>query len=59
MAYEYKVLHESDFRNLEPKLNKLGENGWMLVNVCWNNDESLLIATLIREKQPIAKTLRQ
>lgn len=50
MGYEYKVLHESDFRNLEPKLNKLGEDGWKLVNVCWNNDESLLIATLIREK---------
>ena len=57
MGYEYKVLHESDFRNLESKLNKFGEDGWKLVNVCWNNDESLLIATLIREKQSIAKTL--
>ena len=57
MGYEYKVLHESDFRNLESKLNKLGKDGWKLVNVCWNNDESLLIATLIREKQSIAKTL--
>ncbi len=50
MGYEYKVLYESDFRNLESKLNALGKDNWKLVNVCWNNDEALLIATLIREK---------
>ena len=50
MKYEYKVLTESDFRNLETKLNKLGNDGWKLVNVCWNNDESMLIASLIRER---------
>ena len=50
MRYEYKVLHESDFRNLEPKLNKLGEDGWKLVSICWSNDESLLIVTMSKEK---------
>ncbi len=42
MGYEYKVLYESDFR----KLNALGKDNWKLVNVCWNNDESLLMATI-------------
>ena len=47
--YEYKVLAESDHRTLEYTLNRYGSNGWKLANVVWNNDESLLIATLIRE----------
>lgn len=48
--YEYKVLAESDYRFLEMKLNNLGNMNWKLVNIVWNNDEALLIATLIREK---------
>lgn len=48
--YEYKVLAESDHRTLEYTLDRYGSNGWKLVNVVWNNDESLLIATMIREK---------
>ncbi len=48
--YEYKVLTESDHRTLEYTLNRYGSAGWQLVNIVWNNDESLLIATLIREK---------
>lgn len=49
--YEYKVLTESDHRTLEYVLNKYGSAGWQLVNIVWNNDESLLIATLLREKK--------
>lgn len=49
--YEYKVLTESDHRTLEYKLNRYGSAGWQLVNIVWNNDKSLLIATLIREKE--------
>ncbi len=48
--YEYKVLAESDHLTLEYALDRYGFNGWKLVNVVWNNDESLLIATMIREK---------
>lgn len=48
MKHEYKFLHESDYRSLEYKLNGLGDQGRKLVNVAWGNDESLLIATLIR-----------
>ncbi len=50
MTYEYKVLHESDYRILEHDLNNLGYAGWKLVNVFWNEFESLMIATLIRER---------
>ena len=49
--YEYKVLTESDHRTLEYTLNSYGSAGWKLVNIVWNNDESLLIAMLIREKE--------
>lgn len=49
--YEYKVLTESDHRTLEYTLNSYGSAGWKLVNVVWNNDESFLITTLIREKE--------
>lgn len=48
--YEYKALTESDHCTLEYTLSRYGSAGWKLVNVVWNNDESLLIATLIREK---------
>lgn len=48
--YEYKVLTESDYRSLQMKLNNLGNVNWKLVNIAWNNDEALLIATLIKEK---------
>ncbi len=51
MGYEYRVLHESDFRNLESKLNALGKVNWKPVNVFWDNDdESPLMVTLIKEK---------
>ena len=49
--YEYKSLTESDHRTLEYTLNRYGSAGWQLVNIVWNNDESLLIATLLREKE--------
>ena len=38
--YEYKVLTESNHRSLEYILDRYGSNGWKLVNVVWNNDES-------------------
>lgn len=49
--YEYKVLTESDHCTLEYTLNRYGAAGWKLANAVWNNDESLLIATMIREKE--------
>lgn len=48
--YEHKVLAESDHRTLEYTLDGYGSNGWKLVNVVWNYDESLLIATRMREE---------
>lgn len=49
--YEYKVLTESDRRTLEYTLNRYGSAGWKLVNIVWNNYESLLIGELTREKE--------
>lgn len=49
--YAYKVLNESDPRTLECKLNQLGSEGWKLVNVVWDNDESLLVASLMRKNK--------
>ena len=50
MKYEYKVLHESNYKILEPDLNRLGEDGWKLISVVWDDDNSLFIAVLIKEK---------
>lgn len=50
MKYEYKVLHESNYKILEPDLNRLGEDGWKLISVVWDNDNSLFVAILSREK---------
>jgi hypothetical protein len=49
MNYQYKVLHESDYKILEVDLNNLGSDGWKLANVVWDNDESLFIAMLEKE----------
>ncbi len=51
MKYEYKVLHESNYKILESDLNLRGEQGWKLINVVWDNDNSLYIATLIRKRE--------
>ena len=50
MKYEYKVLHESNDKILEPGLNRLGEDGWKLISVVWDDDNSLFVAILSREK---------
>jgi|LAHS01.1.fsa_nt_gb hypothetical protein len=46
MKYEYKVIHEAQEKNLETELNILGRDGWKVVSVVWNYDESLFVATL-------------
>ena len=50
MKYEYKVLHESNYTIVEPDLNRLGEDGWKLISVVWDDDNSLFVAILSREK---------
>lgn len=50
MKYEYKVLYESNYKILEPDLNRLGDDGWKLISVVWDNDNSLFVAILSREK---------
>lgn len=50
MKYEYKVLHESNYKILETDLNRLGEDGWKLISVIWEHDNSLFISILSREK---------
>ena len=50
MKYEYKVLHESNDKILEPGLNRLGEDGCKLISVVWDDDNSLFVAILSREK---------
>lgn len=49
MKYEYKVLHESNYKILEPNLNCLGEDGRKLIGVIWDNDNSLFIAILSKK----------
>jgi hypothetical protein len=51
MKYQYKVIHESEEKNLEAELNALGQDGWKLISVVWNNDESLFVATLEIEQK--------
>lgn len=48
MKYEYKVIHEFTEKNLEASLNIFGKQGWKLVNVVWDYDNSLFVATLER-----------
>ena len=50
MKYAYKVLHESNYKILQPDLKRLGEYGWKLINVVWDNDDSLFVAVLCRQK---------
>ena len=50
MKYEYKVLHESNYKILEPALNRLGEEGWKLVSVVWDDDNSLFCCDFIQRK---------
>lgn len=51
MKYEYKVIHEAQEKNLEVELNALGKEGWKLISVVWNNDESLFVASLEIERK--------
>ena len=48
MRYEYKVIRETEIRNLEPQFNMLGRVGWRVISVVWDNDESCFVATLER-----------
>lgn len=50
MKYEYKVICESESKNLAPAFNQEAQDGWRVISVVWNYDESLFVATLEREK---------
>ncbi len=46
MKYEYKVIRETEIRNLEPQFNMLGRQGWKVISVVWDYDEYCFVATL-------------
>ena len=46
MRYEYKVIRETEIRNLEPQFNMLGRDGWRVISVVWDYDESCFVTTL-------------
>ena len=46
MKYEYKVIRETEIKNLEPEFNVLGRQGWRVISVLWDYDESCFVATL-------------
>lgn len=56
--YEYKVLTESDRRTLEYTLNRYGSAGWKLVDIVWNNDESLLIGGVDKRKRIVNRNIK-
>ena len=45
MKFEYKVIRETEIRNLEPQFNVYGKGGWRVVSVVWENDEPCFVAT--------------
>ncbi|OPZ23667.1 MAG: hypothetical protein BWZ03_00426 [bacterium ADurb.BinA186] len=49
MKYQYKVIHESEEKNLETELNALGQDGWKVASVVWDYNQSLFVATLEKE----------
>ena len=51
MKYEYKVIRETEIKNLEPQFNVLGRQGWRVISVLWDNDESCFGATLEKEEK--------
>lgn len=51
MNYECKVLSESNYGVMQQEFNSYGRYGWKLINVVWDNDNSLYIATLIRKRK--------
>lgn len=51
MKYEYKVIRETEIKNLEPQFNVLGRQGWRVISVLWDNDESCFVATLEKEEK--------
>lgn len=50
MKYEYKVIWESEMKNLAYDFNQEAKDGWRVVSVVWNYDESLFVATLEKAK---------
>ena len=46
MRYEYKVLRETEIRNLEPQFNALAREGYRVISVVWDYDESCFVAIL-------------
>lgn len=50
MKYEYKVIWESEMRNLTYDFNQDAKDGWRVISVIWDDFESLFVATLERAK---------
>jgi len=49
MKYQYKVIRESEEKSLEGEFNLLGREGWKVVSVVWDYNQSLFVATLEKE----------
>lgn len=50
MKYEYKVIWESEMKNLAYDFNQEAKDGWRVIPVIWDDFESLFVATLERAK---------
>lgn len=50
MKYEYKVIWESESKNLAFDFNQEARDGWRVISVVWDDFESLFVATLERAK---------
>ena len=46
MKFEYKIIRETEIRNLELQFNVLERRGWRIISFVWDNDESCFVATL-------------
>ena len=50
MKYEYKVIRETEIDNLEVEFNSYAEDGYRVISIVWDNDESCFVVTLERIK---------
>ena len=46
MTYKYKVIRETEIRNLATTFNYFGEAGWRVISVVWDYDLSCFVVTL-------------
>ena len=50
MTLKYKVIRKTEIDNLEVVFNSYAEDGYRVISIVWDNDESCFVVTLERIK---------